>query len=111
MQLARLEELHQLAEYFVHRVQLNVGEEIEGSIMDAGIPPRYLARVPDVCFAQLDEPPAPKLDDTDPRLDQPPEEPGEMTFRQRQQLQREERKQRRLDKQNERRLRRGLPPK
>jgi hypothetical protein len=49
-------------------------------------------------------------DDAAAQLDEPPNEPAEMTFRQRQQMQREERKQRRLERRNERRARRGLPP-
>src|SRR5262249_41369453 len=59
-----------------------------------------------------DEPASPPPDaDGDAQLDRRPDEPEELTSRQRQQMQREERKQRRLEKRNERRARRGLPPK
>jgi translocation and assembly module TamB len=54
-------------------------------------------------------PPRTQRDDPDDLLDQLPGRPGQLTPEQKQMV-REERKARRLDRRNERRLRRGLPP-
>ena len=57
-QFARLEELHQLAKHLAEEFRGDVVEEIERLILNTRMPRRHLARVSDVCFAQLDESPA-----------------------------------------------------
>ncbi len=56
-QFARLEEFHQLAEHLAQEFRSDVLEEIEGSILNAGMLRRHCAWASDVRFAQLDEPP------------------------------------------------------
>ena len=55
-QYARLEELHQLAKHLAIEFRSDIVEEIERMVLNSGMPGRHLARVSDVCFAQLDEP-------------------------------------------------------